>query len=69
MLNQSRPHGAPTLLAIERYSEIEELVNMSLALVELANRTVNNITQKVISEKISLATPTITVRQRCLSWC
>ena len=35
------------LLAIDKFSEIQELVNRSMGLVEQANSTVNNITKKV----------------------
>lgn len=49
--NSSRAHGSLPLLAIDRYSEIEELVNRSLDLVELANITVSSITKKVKGNK------------------
>ena len=49
--NSSRAHGSLPLLAIDRYSEIGELVNRSLNLVELANITVNSITKKVKGNK------------------
>lgn len=45
--NSSRSHGTPALSAIERYSEISELVNRSLDLVEQANNTINMIYQQV----------------------
>lgn len=49
--NSSRAHGSLPLLAIDRYSEIEELVNRSLDLVELANITISSITKKVKGNK------------------
>lgn len=50
--NSSRAHGSLPLLAIDRYSEIGELVNRSLDLVELANITVSSITKKVKGNKL-----------------
>lgn len=49
--NSSRAQGSLPLLAIDRYSEIEELVNRSLDLVELANITISSITKKVKGNK------------------
>ena len=49
--NSSRAHGSLPLLAIDKYSEIGELVNRSLDLVELANITVSSITKKVKRNK------------------
>lgn len=49
--NSSRAHGSLPLLAIDQYSEIGELVNRSLDLVELANITVSSITKKVKRNK------------------
>jgi len=45
--NSSRSHGTPALSAIERYSEISELVNITLDLAELANNTINMIFQQL----------------------
>ena len=40
------------MLAIDRYFEIQEMVNKSLDLVEKANSTVNNITN-MVGEKVA----------------
>lgn len=45
--NRSRFHGTPALSAIDSYFEIEAMVNRSMDLVQQANVTLNNITEKV----------------------